>query len=212
MSRAAVLGALLVLLPAAVVTHVGEPGEHAPRGAQLGDRIASRAEEWSSLDRRLDEATVRYLRTDDYVFREYSRPDGRTVELMLVFSRTERKAVHPPEVCLEAQGWEIEGRGETTLTGADGSEVTAATLRLLREGRRLRVVYWYAAGELSTPSYVAHQAHVALGALRGESSGSALVRLAILEPSGPSIPADEVFADWAQDLLPSVTGALRSSR
>lgn len=208
MSRAAALGALLVLLPVAVVTHRGGPEEHAPRGADLGRQIPARTESWSSADRTLDDATLRYLKTDDYVYREYTRADGRNVELMLVFSRTERKAVHPPEVCLEAQGWEIEDRGSTTLEAHDGRQVEAATLRLLREGRRLRVVYWYATGSASTPSYVEHQGHVAWASLKGRAAGSALVRLSYVESPETRVIAAAALDDWAHALLPEVLDAL----
>ena len=208
MSRAAWLGALLVLAPAAVVTWTVEPGAGGDGGIALRSALPVAIDGWRGMDAPLDDATLRILRTDDYVNRTFARSGAPPVTLTSVFSRRERKTVHPPEVCFTGHGWEIEEQGTARLGGEHGPEV--ATLRLARDGERLHCLYWYVAGERSTASFVRQQWNVALGTLAGEAPGSAMVRFMATSPAGTSPePAARALRELAEASLPHVAGALR---
>ncbi len=214
MSRAAVLGASLVLLPAAFVTWAARPDEVGRSGERLGSKIPAQIGAWQGIDEPLDDATVRMLRTDDYVNRRYEAAGLPAVDLTIVFSRRERKTVHPPEICLEAQGWEPEGREETVIEGvgganaADGVRVPAASLHLVRERARLEVLYWYTTGGDATPSWSTHQWNVAWAVMRGEEPGSAMVRLMCRTTAGePRTLARETLDSFAREALPHLAHA-----
>mgnify|MGYP001349783905 CR=1 FL=1 len=208
MSRSAVVGAVLVLLPAAVVTWGARPSTGGEGGVHLRAAVPAVLGPWQGGDSDLDEGTLRLLRTDDWLNRTYDAPGRPPVTLTVVYSRRDRKTVHPPEVCLTAQGWEIEAAGRVVVEGTDGLE--AASLTLSRAGERLHALYWYAAGERTTPSYVAQQWIVALGTLLGGAPGSAMVRLLAFEPPGGGREAaDAALREFASRAAPRLVDALR---
>ena len=213
MSRVAVLGALLVLAPAAVVTFSPRPRDDGTARARLAAAVPQRVGERTGADDALDAGTLRLLRTDDWLNRTYRGGGGVPVTLTVVSSRRERKTVHPPEVCFTAQGWEIESHGRVALTAPGGEEVEAATLRLARGEDRMACLYWYVAGGEATASYVEQQWNVALGTLTGERPGSSMVRL-VAQHTGPggagAMPGLEgALREFAVLVLPDLRQALR---
>ncbi len=204
--HAVFVGALLVLMPVAVVTWSVRRPTASGGGQQLAQAVPAAFGAWSGGDDPLDEGTLRMLRTDDYLNRTYSAPGRPVVTLTIVYSREERKTVHPPEVCFTGQGWEVEEQGRITLPG----DLEAATLSLARDDQRLTCLYWYAAGDETTASYVTQQWNVAWLTLTGSPPGSAMVRLTALGAvGGDSTEAATALREVAEHALPSVRAAIR---
>ncbi len=79
-----------------------------------------------------------------------------------MLSGVQQYSIHPPEVCLVAQGWTISGHEDIPVELASGHRLTVRNLFLQREAvdnqsRRFTVkafyMYWYVADNLTTPSH-----------------------------------------------------------
>ncbi len=81
----------------------------------------------------------------------------------IVLSGVQQYTIHPPEVCLVAQGWTIAGQADIPIKLASGHQLVVRNLSLQRElldSNRNRhqvkayYMYWYVADDLTTPSHL----------------------------------------------------------
>ncbi len=98
----------------------------------------------------LSERWYGLLGTRDVCWRAYRRPGGLPVVLTVVFHGRNWKAVHPPETCLQASGYEVLSV-ETRSLGQGRPDV--AFLRAVHGRRRLLGTYLYGGRGFETPSY-----------------------------------------------------------
>lgn len=80
----------------------------------------------------------------------------------IVLSGVQQYTIHPPEVCLVAQGWSIVGQEDIPIQLASGHKLTVRNLSLERDATNSRqehflvkayYMYWYVADGLTTPSH-----------------------------------------------------------
>ncbi len=146
---------------------------------------------WSGVDvpqTNLEVATL--LEPEQYVYRRYIRPDGSLVWLSLIGSRTS-KSFHSPQICYDADGWQIEA-GSETLALAQG-EIVA--LRLL--GRK-------ALADGSTAQHLAFYFYLWPAPARDPGAGTVLVKVTV--PVSGSV---EEAAAWAKEFVGTLLTAAR---
>jgi EpsI family protein len=80
----------------------------------------------------------------------------------IVLSGVQQYTIHPPEICLRAQGWDIVGQEDIPVELASGHKMVVRNLSLQRDAvnekqQHLLVkayyMYWYVADDLTTPSH-----------------------------------------------------------
>src|SRR5262249_21367793 len=108
--------------------------------------------------------------TAHIVDREYSRADGRTVNLTLV-TATDYNDLHNPMHCLPAAGWEM-GKILACPIGEDVANSAVVT----KDGAQLEVLYWYTASTFRRDS-AAERFKAIRTAAGGTQGQSLLVRL-----------------------------------
>ena len=81
----------------------------------------------------------------------------------VVLSGVQQYTIHPPEICLVAQGWTITGQEDIPIDLASGHQLVVRNLSLQRDvlnGQQQHVLvkayymYWYVADNLTTPSHL----------------------------------------------------------
>ncbi len=172
---------MVVLLLGAVGAQHAAPlrsaTEAAPRVAV--EKIPLRIGGWRGRDLGPpDEVTLKMLVPDAYLNREYVSADGLPAHLAVIYGRR-KTSFHSPGFCLLGGGWNIVAKSRFTLRPVQGAPITANRFLLMRQGRQAVVVYYYAAGQRTTPSWVAHQAYLAWDRFRGRAAVGALVRLTV---------------------------------
>ena len=85
------------------------------------------------------------------------------ISLSIVLSGVQQYTIHPPEVCLVAQGWSIVGQEDVPITLESGHRLIVRNLSLQRDvldRQKVRhtikayFMYWYVADNLTTPSHL----------------------------------------------------------
>ncbi len=170
---------------------------------------------YTSRDMPLDEKSLAILENPDYVYRRYFSPDNPQVaEMLIVFSPDNRKAVHPPDVCLEGAGLGIIAKREDELSfdrGA-GERVDLSVRELVTASRHGEMVHLfvYKCGSRYTPSFIVQQATITLHNILRKNASGALIRFSVPVINGDRAQAQRFALDVARALLPDIDRTLRS--
>ena len=112
--------------------------------------------------------------------KRYRNPAGDEISLYVVYSRTNRKVSHPPEICYTGAGVDILEKTRDIVSAADGHPTLSVNRLLLQYGRLRQVsFYWFKVGDAFTPDYLKEQFLIALHSLLSRPSGHALIRVSV---------------------------------
>jgi EpsI family protein len=128
---------------------------------------------WTSQEVPLKKRVYDLLETDNLIMRNYTNAAGQMVNLYIIYSQTNRKVAHPPELCLQGDGATITQKKAVTLTDA----ITATELLLDQDGGHEVTLYWYKAGPKYTNNFVQQQLDMSLKILFGKKTSIAMIRL-----------------------------------
>lgn len=113
----------------------------------------------------VSEAEHRLLPKDtEFARKNYDDFHDHEVFFSIVLSGLQQYTIHPPEVCLVAQGWNIVGQEDIPIQLASGHQLVVRNLSLQRDAIDARqthrlikayYMYWYVADNLTTPSHAA---------------------------------------------------------
>lgn len=134
---------------------------------------------WSSEELPISPEDLSMLETKNAFVRKYTNKiDGGEVYLFLVYSQHNRKVAHPPEICYLGSGVTITENIHDPI-GVDYKNLTIQTnrLKLLRKNLEHIAFYWFKVGDRFTANYWQQQLLIAINSIRGQATGSALIRI-----------------------------------
>jgi EpsI family protein len=134
---------------------------------------------WDSVDLRITKDEYAILETNNAFVRLYTNAvDKAQVTLYLVYSQTNRKVAHPPEICYTGNGLTItEDVHDTIPVKYKNLTIQANRLRLVKGNFTQFAYYWFKVGEHFTSNYWKEQVLIAFYTLLGRQPSSALVRV-----------------------------------
>jgi exosortase D (VPLPA-CTERM-specific) len=147
------------------------------------------------------------LALDDYLLSDFSRSDGKGVNLYVAYYASQRtgESPHSPLVCIPGDGWSIT-RFERTSHGAD-FPLNRAIIE--RNGSRQLVYYWYEERGRRIASEYWSKWYLLSDAITKNRSDGALVRLmTTISPSELERDADDRLQSFMNDLLPHLSSYL----
>lgn len=165
--------------------------------------------EWHGRSSLLEPWSENSLALDDYVLSDYSKPDGKAVNLYVAYYASQRtgESPHSPLVCIPGDGWSI-----TKLERLDAD--TAHPLNRVtieRNGSKQLVYYWYEERGRSLASEYWSKWYLLSDAITKNRSDGALVRLiTTISPGELERDADNRLRMFMQDLLPQLQEYLPS--
>ena len=168
-------------------------------------------------NRELDEQTRIILENPSCLIRMYRAvrdPGSRWVELCVIFSKDNRKGVHPPDLCLEGGGQDIVEKREVVLRNVEGlGDVPCRALIVHRTtkgdpatGQRPRSIkqyflYTYKCGERYTTSFWVQQYTIFMNGLLNRNASGALIRAwTVVLPAKADAAADLVQPDEQENV------------
>ncbi|MBT7171465.1 MAG: exosortase, partial [Phycisphaerales bacterium] len=95
--------------------------------------------EWASEDLDLDKKTLAILQNPDYLRRRYASMGRGTMELMILYSRNNRKGNHPPDLCIEGSGQEVFKKQSVEVRTNGGQSVWCQELQAKESPKHRRV-------------------------------------------------------------------------
>ena len=134
---------------------------------------------WSSVDMPITKDEFAILETKNAFVRLYTNSaDKSQIYLYLVYSQTNRKVAHPPEICYTGSGLTVMEDVHDTIP-VQYKDLTIQVNRLcLNKGNFTQIAYyWFKVGDRFTPNYWKQQILIALYTLLGRHPSSALVRV-----------------------------------
>jgi EpsI family protein len=132
---------------------------------------------WTSEEIPMTEKEYAILETKNTFVRKYTSPDeSKTVFLYVVYSQTNRRVAHEPELCYSGGGMTLVKKFQDTFTSG-GRTYQAQHLRFEQGNRKDIVFYWFKVGDTFTASYLKQQILIAVKSLLGQPRSSALIRL-----------------------------------
>jgi exosortase D (VPLPA-CTERM-specific) len=166
--------------------------------------------EWQGHASMLDPQVENFLALDDYILSDYSKSDGKAVNLYVAYYASQRngESPHSPLVCIPGDGWLIT-RFEQTSYGSPGTEQPFNRAIIERNGTKQIVYYWYDERGRRIASEYWSKLYLLSDAITKNRSDGALVRLiTTIFPGELERDADERLRSFMQDLLPNLSGYL----
>ena len=134
--------------------------------------------DYNSEDIPVEENVYEILETRNLLLRKYKKNDEPDIALYIIYSDKNRKASHPPEVCLIGSGVSIlKKTQEKLILQGEGDTIAVNNLLVEKSKRQEIMLYWFKAGKTFTANYLSQQFKIMLSQLQGKSSGGAMIRL-----------------------------------
>ncbi len=193
-------------LPAAALGFyrpMDSPGRHSemiPRETQGFRAVA---------DHPLSERWYALLGTRDVVWRDYEHKEsGRRLTVTALFHGRNWKSVHPPEVCLQASGFEVEGLSIRSFPEGDITR-KIAMLESDYQGRGFLSAYLYGGRDFTTPYYGRFFLENLPSALFRQHTVGYLLRVDVEKRDLDQVQAEALLAGFLKEFLPFMEAAVR---
>jgi EpsI family protein len=165
--------------------------------------------EWRGRPSQLEASTENSLALDDYILSDYSRSDGKVVNLYVAYYASQRtgESPHSPLVCIPGTGWSI-----TRLEQLDTDTIHPLNRAIIeRNGSKQLVYYWYEERGRSIANEYWSKWYLLSDAITKNRSDGALVRLiTAIAPGELERDADNRLRALMRDLLPHLQNYLPS--
>lgn len=167
---------------------------------------------WQSKgDVELDVESLRILKPDDYLIRDYQSQDGLVANLYVAYYRSQRtdRAPHSPQNCLPGNGWVTTVRDTTVIGRPSGGPLEVNRFLIERGENRSVVLYWYETTSAPVWSEFMGRFQLMLDSLRYNRSDTALIRIVLpidLQNDEIVSKAGSEFAVQAQPAIRRLVG------
>jgi len=192
--------AAVALLIAAIIVNMPAKFD-STRETQMSN-FPKRIGDWEGEDLELRENDYAILETKNLIMRNYKNLARRdTVNLYIIYSSDNRKALHPPEICYTGGG-----AGTILEKGITALNANFKANKFIIENKNLSqlVVYWFKSGELSTYSYVRQQLKTVKDRLMQKKTSGAMIRISTtIDPSNPN-KAMNLIKSFSESIIPVI--------
>ena len=159
--------------------------------------------EWKGEEIPISERDLAILETKNAFTRRYTHSSGKEVILFIVYSQTNRKAMHPPEICYSGGGITILSNDVRVLTDKERGLHLETKRMFVEKGTYQQIAnYWFKVGNTMTAKYLRQQILVAVKMCLRQPAGSALVRVSCDVKGNQVAEADATIQDFALTILP----------
>ena len=160
---------------------------------------------WTSQEIPLDKRDFEILETHNLFVRTYTSPDKKKkVMLYIIYSQTNRKVSHPPEMCFVGSGMLLLKKSVEHMDTPVLKKGLNYNRMYWKKGEANQLVYnWYKAGDDMTASYWGQQAMVAFKDLLRQNASTAMIRLSTpYIKDGDVQQADTNLQEFTRLILP----------
>ena len=152
----------------------------------------------------LEQAVLDDLDPDDYLIRQYERPDRVPVWLVIVYFQNARLGAHDPQICYRSQGYQVQELPSGSTPTAIGPVPYRSFVAEQGPRRELVRCLWYTAGG-ALADVKGWRDRMFFQGLRNNRSFGAFVRISTLEAGDPAA-AERAITDLTRDLAPHLPG------
>ena len=159
---------------------------------------------WTSEELLITDDEKAVLETDNvFVRRYFDEAKGKEVYLFIVYSQSNRKVSHPPEVCYTGSGATILSSVHDSFPSRQPGKKINVNLLTVEKGMTKQVFfYWFKVGDSFTSNYWKQQGLIALKSFLGQSASSALIRISADTQGGAEDEAIKQLKEFGQLIEP----------
>ncbi|MCL2700304.1 MAG: EpsI family protein [Phycisphaerae bacterium] len=174
----------VMMLTAAGAWWLGRPDFAAANNDLLAAALPARLDvagtAWHGEPHQLSERELIILEGPSYVYRRYRDDEGGEVDYCFLYSRDNRKGIHPPDLCVEGLGQGITRKGEFDVVGVLGHDrVPCRELVAQSELGWVYMLYTYKSGRGYTRSFWRQQGGIFLDGLLRRNLGGGMIRISL---------------------------------
>jgi len=152
---------------------------------------------YTGSDLEMEEAVIKELNTDIYLFRNYSKVEGDEVVLYVGYYGTRKggRTGHTPLACYPAAGWSILKETEVEIPVSFNGHEKKLTLNFLKvkNGDTLQLVYyWYQSSDKILSSNIYRNLDRAKTKLFKNRNDGAFIRISIIVRKSDEIAVDKL--------------------
>lgn len=205
--------AMLVVAAALSMYWVNRP-EPMPMGGLAAEVLPRKIElsraSYGSSELELEDKVLAILETDDYVYRRFTAQSGRNnpnFDLLIVFSKNNRRGTHSPELCIQGSGERILSKGPVSIEAEGVTDDGSLGMREVVSQDSRRTVYYlyvFKSGDAYTTNYTMQQATILLHGLLNRDSGGALIRITVPVQDDDLDAARNLAHEAATKLMPVI--------
>ena len=197
---------VLILLVGVVVNAWSYLGEAHVERRDLSEFPTTVGAWQRTVDRTLDDETLKVLRASDYLQRDFQRSDGQLANLYVGYYASQRSGAtyHSPLNCLPGSGWMMSEPGKATITLPDGTSFVANKYVIQSGDLKNLMIYWYQGRGRNVASEYWGKFYTVLDSVRLRRSDGAMVRVTV-PITGSEAAAEKAaidFASGASTVLP----------
>ena len=191
--------AAIVLIAVAIIVNI-PPKFDSTQEAQMSN-FPMKIGNWQGQDLPLAERDYEILETKNLIIRDYKNTlTNDTINLYLIYSSDNRKALHLPEVCYTGGGGTILEKGAIALNA--NFKVNKFTIQ--NKNYSQLVVYWFKSGDLSTYSYILQQLKTVRDRLMQKKTSGAMIRISTtIDPKNPD-KALNLIKSFSENIIPVI--------
>jgi exosortase D (VPLPA-CTERM-specific) len=201
----------LLCIGGLAVFSVSSRSEEIPKRASFVE-FPARIGLWQGHVSSLDTETERGLGLDDYILSDYTRPDGKIVNLYVAYYASQRKgeSPHSPLVCIPGGGWAITDLDKITV--ASFGEKLALNRVIIQKGPVKQLVYyWFDERGRKLANEFWAKFYLLADAVVMNRTDGALVRLTTqISPGESERDADQRLQTFMEDAVPKLPAFLPS--
>jgi EpsI family protein len=170
--------------------------------------------DWRGRATLMEPQVEHFLGLTDYILSDYSRKDGRPVNLYIAYYASQRKgqSPHSPSVCIPGNGWLISKFERTSYSNSDPRiSVPLNRVVIEKNAQKQLVYYWFVQRGKNIENEWWSKWYLLTDAILKNRTDGALVRLTTtIYKNETESEADFRLQAFARDLIPTLSGYLPS--
>lgn len=180
--------------------------EAAPMVPPLRDLPAEFGSWQAKGDVELDIESLRVLKPDDYLIRDYQSKEGIVANLYVAYYRSQKtdRAPHSPQNCLPGNGWVTALRDTLAIPNPSGGQLEVNRFIVERGENRSVVLYWYETPSKPVWSELMGRFQLMMDSLRFNRSDTALIRIVLPIDSQSDETVGKAGAEFAIQAQPVI--------
>jgi EpsI family protein len=157
-------------------------------------------------DQIIDDETLKVLRANDYLSRDFRKPDGQVANLYVGYYATQRTGAtyHSPLNCLPGSGWILSEPAKAKVALPDGTSFIANKYVIRNGEYQSLMIYWYQGRGRNVASEYWGKIYTVLDSVRLRRSDGAMVRITVPIRQSEAVAEQAAieFASAASTVMP----------
>jgi len=191
--------AVIILMATAVLVNM--PVKHISGQEPQMSQFPLKFGDWEGVDLELRESDYAILETRNLIMRNYKNSKGEEVNLYIIYSSDNQKALHPPEICYT-------GGGAGTILEKTvipiNKDFKANKFIIENKNFSQLVVYWFKSGNLSTYSYIKQQLKTVKDRLMHKPTSGAMIRVSTAKDPKNQEKALSLIKSFSESIIPLI--------